>query len=73
MHITAENNWDEGTSLLLKVEADPHFRDHRNRLPQDLAKKGSYTLELIMKAANIRKKPSPNRDYGDDFSPSPDF
>ncbi len=48
LHIAAENNWDKVTSLLLKKGADPHLRDHRNRLPQDLAKKGSYTQKLII-------------------------
>ena len=67
MHIAAENNWDEATSLLLKEGADPHLRDHRNRLPQDLAKEESYTLELIMKAANLRPASAPNRDYDDNL------
>lgn len=73
LHISAENNWVKATSLLLKEGADPHLRDHRNRLPLDLAKKGSYTHELIMKAANLRPNPSPDWDYDNDSSPSPDF
>ena len=76
LHIAAENNWDRVTQLLLNNGTNPQIRDNRIRLPLDLAKKGSYTHDLLNEITDPNHSPSNTKNsvnYDNDFNPSPDF
>ncbi len=76
LHIAAENNWDGVTQLLLNNGTNPQIRDNRIRLPLDLAKKGSYTHDLLNEITDPNHSPSNTKNsvnYDNDFNPSPDF